>query len=90
MNTTIVHPYSDIFVRYLLGDEENTDLLISFINAVHEDYNLPLISSITIKNPFNLKTYAVDKESAIDVKAVDEEGKSCVNRSYNPAFFGIT
>lgn len=68
-----VHPYSDIFVRYLLGDETNTDLLLSFINAVHEDYQLPLISSLSIKNPFNLKSYTIDKESAIDIKAEDEK-----------------
>ena len=71
----IVHPYSDIFVRYLLGDENNKDLLLSFINAVHEDYDLPLIAEITIKNPFNLKTYKVEKESVIDVKGYDEKGR---------------
>lgn len=70
-----VYPYSDIFVRYLLGDEKSSDLLLSFINAVHEDYDLPLISSITIKNPFNLKAYTIDKETAIDVKAEDEHGR---------------
>ncbi len=52
----IIYPYSDIFVRYLLGDENNTDLLLSFINAVNQNYKLPAIESVTIKNPFNLKT----------------------------------
>lgn len=71
----IVHPYSDIFVRYLLGDENNKDLLLSFINAVHEDYELPLITDITIKNPFNLKTFRAEKETVIDVKGYDEKGR---------------
>jgi len=35
-----VYAYSDFFIRYLFGDEKNTDLLLSFINSVHEDYNL--------------------------------------------------
>ncbi len=71
---TIVYPYTDIFVRYLLGDEANTDLLISFINAVNEDYGFPLVESVIIKNPFNLKDYRHDKESVLDIKAVDENG----------------
>ncbi len=72
---TTVYPYTDIFVRYLLGDEENSDLLLSFINAVNEDYDFPLIKSVTIKNPFNLKKYKLEKGSVIDVKATDEEGR---------------
>ena len=46
----IVYAYSDIFARYLLGDEKNKDLLLSFINAVNEDYHLPLLKEVVIKN----------------------------------------
>jgi predicted transposase/invertase (TIGR01784 family) len=67
-------PYTDIFVRYLLGDEKNTDLLLSFINAVNKDNNLPLIKTVTIRNPYNLKEVAKDKETILDVKATDEFG----------------
>ena len=70
-----IYAYSDIFVRYLLGDERNTDLLLSFINAVNADYDLPLLRSVTIKNPFNLKNLAKEKESVIDIKAEDESGR---------------
>jgi predicted transposase/invertase (TIGR01784 family) len=69
-----VYPYTDFLVRYLLGDEENTDLLLSFINAVNENSGLPLIKSVTIKNSFNLIDYQSDKESVLDVKAIDEHG----------------
>ena len=61
-------------MRYLLGDENNKDLLISFINAVNEDYELPTISSVEIKNPYNLKNLALAKESIIDIKATDDKG----------------
>ncbi len=71
---SIVYPYNDFFVRYLLGDEENTDLLLSFINAVNENSGFPLIKSVNIKNPFNLKEYQNNKESILDIKAVDENG----------------
>jgi len=70
-----VYAYSDFFVRYLLGDEKNSDLLLSFINSVHEDYNLPQLKSVIIKNPFNLKNLADEKESVIDIKAEDESGR---------------
>ena len=29
-----LNPMADVFVRYLLGSEENKDILIDFINAV--------------------------------------------------------
>jgi hypothetical protein len=36
----MISAYSNIFVRYLLGNERDQDLLISFINAVKkfQDY----------------------------------------------------
>ena len=68
-------PYSDLFVRYLLGDERNKDLLLSFINAVNEHQGLPRIASVSIVNPFNLSEYQYDKEGVIDVKATDEKGR---------------
>lgn len=70
---SIVYPYSDFFVRYLLGDQENIDLLLSFINAVHESSGFELIKSVIIKNPFNLKEHQYGKESILDIKAVDEK-----------------
>ncbi len=70
-----IKPYTDIFVRYLLGDEKNSDLLLSFINAVNKDTDLPEIKSVTIKNPYNLKEIARDKETILDVKATDAAGK---------------
>ena len=70
-----VKPTSDIFIRFLLGSESNKDLLLDFINAVLEDAEFPLIRSVTILNPFNLKTTIYDKESILDVKAVDAYGK---------------
>ncbi|MBF0376127.1 MAG: PD-(D/E)XK nuclease family transposase [Desulfamplus sp.] len=70
-----VKPTSDIFIKYLLGTEEHKDLLLSFINAVMENSDFPLIKSVEIKNPFNLKKMVNDKESILDIKATDENGK---------------
>jgi predicted transposase/invertase (TIGR01784 family) len=68
-------PLSDIFFRYLFGSEQNKDILISFLNAVHEDSGFPLIKDVTVLDPFNLKTSTPEKVSVLDVKAVDETGR---------------
>jgi predicted transposase/invertase (TIGR01784 family) len=70
-----VKPSSDIFIKYLLGSERNKDLLLSFINAVFEDSEFDKIADVEIKNPFNIKTFQVDKESILDIKATDEKGR---------------
>jgi predicted transposase/invertase (TIGR01784 family) len=73
--TIQINPYSDMFVRFLLGDERNKDLLLSFINAVNEDSHLPHIIEVTIKNPFSLKDYWLDKETILDIKALSENNE---------------
>ena len=39
-----IKPYSDVFIQYLLGSEHNSNLLLSFINAVLLDSNFYQIS----------------------------------------------
>ena len=86
---TIVKPTSDIFVLYLLGSEKNKDLLMSFVNAVLKDKDLPLVKSLTLKNPFNLKSFQSDKESILDIKAIDENSHQFdieIQATYDPSF----
>ena len=71
----IIRATSDIFFKFLFGKEENKDLLLSFINAVHADSGFALIKTVEIKNPFNIKNFSIDKESIVDVKATDENGR---------------
>lgn len=73
--STFVSPVRDIFIKYLFGTEENKDLLISFINAVLEDSDFSRIIQVELKNPFNYKTFSIEKESILDVKAIDEKGR---------------
>ncbi len=67
---------SDLFIRYLLGSEKNTDLLVDFINAVLTDSGFESIKQATILNPFNLKDYSIDKETILDIKAVSTSNKT--------------
>jgi predicted transposase/invertase (TIGR01784 family) len=69
-----VRAVSDIVFKYIFGTEESTDILKSFINAVLTDAGYPVISEVSVVNPFNLKTYTDEKMSIIDTRARDEAG----------------
>ena len=45
----IINRLSDVFIRYLLGNEHNKDILISFINAHHEWGRLDCVAYKIIK-----------------------------------------
>ena len=70
-----LNPMADIFVRYLLGSEGNKDILIDFINAVFTQKGQKPIVEIELLNPFNLRTVRESKESILDVKARDSNGR---------------
>ena len=69
-----VKPTSDLFIRYLLGSEENIDILLDFINTMLTDLEFAPAISLIIRNPFNLKELPDAKESSLDVKAREETG----------------
>jgi predicted transposase/invertase (TIGR01784 family) len=66
---------SDLFVRYLLGSEKNKDLLLHFVNAVFSRKGHALVVDLDIRNPFNLPDAATNKESILDIKARDTDGR---------------
>ncbi len=70
-----LNPMDDIFVKYLLGTEENKDLLISFINAVLDEKGYDLVLDVEIKNPFNPAKIIESKFSVLDIKAKDTKGR---------------
>ena len=70
-----VKPSSDIFIKYLFGTEENKPILLAFINAVLSKTDFDLIVSVEILNPFNIKEFTGDKETVLDVKATDNNGR---------------
>ena len=70
-----INPISDIFVRYLLGSEENKKLLLDFINTILCDSGFEGAKDITLLNPFNIVSIANSKESILDVKAVDSHNR---------------
>jgi predicted transposase/invertase (TIGR01784 family) len=71
-----ISPTSDIFVRYLLASPKNTDITKAFINAVLEDSGQQPVKSVKITSPFNLRQSIRDKETVMDVKVQDSDGRS--------------
>ncbi len=61
--------------RPLLGADENSGLLIHFLNAVLlTDLDEP-ITSVKIVNPYNEREFLNDKLSVVDVKAKDSRDR---------------
>jgi predicted transposase/invertase (TIGR01784 family) len=66
-------PKVDLVFRKLFGSEENKDLLIALINSIVGPRLV--IADLIVKNPYNLADYLGARESILDIKAVDQNGK---------------
>jgi len=74
-DATWIRATSDIMIRVLLGKEGNQLLLKDFINAVMKDRDFPMLTKVTLLNPINMREIFSGKESVLDVKAEDENGR---------------
>ena len=68
-------PTNDYIFKKLFGEEKDKIILISFLNALFKEYDfLPYIEDLTIKNSETTKSYDVEKQSRLDIKAkIDNE-----------------
>ena len=70
-----IDPKVDCVFKALLGKEENSNLLVHFLNAVlGAELSEPIVSVVII-NPYNEKEFLNDKLTIVDVKANDQSGK---------------
>lgn len=67
-----INPRVDFAFKMLFGSEENTDILLPFINSILSLSN-PL-TELTLLNPYNHKTHSTGKLSILDIKAQDNLG----------------
>src|SRR5574344_2159796 len=84
-----VKPTSDLFVRWLFGNETHTEITKAFINAVLKDSGKPLIKGVSIMSPFVLAECLNGKTPITDVEVSDENG-SLYNieiQTYNDSSF---
>jgi len=68
-----ITPRVDIAFKKIFGIEENKDLLISLINSIVSKDDQ--VIDVTLLNPYNLKNFANDKLSILDIKAKGHTGK---------------
>lgn len=69
---------NDVAFRKIFGNEQKTQILISFLNAVLKLENENKIREVKIINPYLLPRVAGEKASIIDVRAKDEKGRQYV------------
>jgi predicted transposase/invertase (TIGR01784 family) len=71
-----VDPKNDVAFRKIFGDSRKTEILISFLNAVLE---LPSpIASLTIASPSQTPRIEGLKDTVLDVKATDHNGREFI------------
>jgi predicted transposase/invertase (TIGR01784 family) len=68
-----VDPRIDCVFKALLGAEDNSKLLVHFLNAVLGGELAVPIAEVQILNPYNEREFIDDKLSVVDVKARDEQ-----------------
>jgi predicted transposase/invertase (TIGR01784 family) len=63
---------NDIAFRKIFGNKKNTEILISFLNAILELQQGKLITSVKFENPFLFPAIDGYKSSILDLKVTDE------------------
>lgn len=66
---------NDFVFRHIFGDERNSDLLLSLVNAVLAAKGLPQLAGIVSVNPFLPINELTQREGILDVRAVDDQGR---------------
>ena len=71
---------NDIAFRKIFGNENRTETLISFLNAVLGFEGKDRIVSVTILNPYQLPALKGGKVSILDVRATDQKSSNLSSR----------
>jgi predicted transposase/invertase (TIGR01784 family) len=69
---------NDIAFRKIFGNENKTEILISFLNAVLKLEGNKQITWVEILNPYQLPRIAGSKSTILDVRAKDKAGNSYI------------
>ncbi len=70
-----LNPLTDYAFKKIFGSAESDDILLSFLNAVLGFESPYRIQQVIIQDPYLAPTIKGMKESFVDVRAVDEQGK---------------
>ena len=66
-------PKNDMAFKKIFGDENKTEVLISFLNSILNFQGRKLIQSVTIANPYQVPKIKDLKNTILDIKAVNQD-----------------
>ncbi len=69
---------NDVAFRRIFGDETHSEVLISFLNAILDFKGPRKIVKVNILNPFQLPKLSQGRVTIVDVRAVDQAGRSFI------------
>jgi predicted transposase/invertase (TIGR01784 family) len=71
-------PKNDIAFKKIFGDENKTEILISFLNSVLDFKGNRAIKSVTLTNPYQLPNIKELKETILDIKATNQNDETFI------------
>lgn len=73
--TDLLDPRNDFVFKRIFGSEENTDILLAFLNRVFMNSGEEQLMDIILLNPYTNKESPLDKQSIFDIMARTTAGK---------------
>jgi len=71
-------PKNDIAFKKIFGDENKTEVLISFLNSILDFKNTKQIKSLTIINPYQVPKIKDLKNTILDIKAINKDNEEFI------------
>ncbi len=71
-------PKNDMAFKKIFGDENKTQVLISFLNSILNFKNRQTIKKVTIANPYQVPKIKELKETILDIKATNENDEEFI------------
>jgi len=71
-------PKNDLAFKKLFGDEQHSEILISFLNAVLDFTGEQAIVEVTLASPYQVPRIPELKETILDIKAKNKGGESFI------------
>jgi len=71
-------PTNDMAFKKIFGDENKTEVLISFLNSILDFKNNKLIKFVTIANPYQIPQIKDLKNTIVDVKAINQDNEEFI------------
>lgn len=72
------NPTNDIAFKKIFGDENKTQVLISFLNSILDFRDEKTIKSVTIANPYQVPKIKELKNTILDIKATNQDGEQFI------------